>query len=626
MYNLLNNYKDINDIKKMSFESKVELAHEIREFLIDKVSKTGGHLASNLGVVELTMCLFDVFDFNQDKIVWDVGHQSYVHKILTGRKSGFDTLRQFGGMSGFPKSSESKYDFFQTGHSSTSISSALGMARSRDIKKENYNVIAVIGDGALTGGMALEALNDLGYRKTKLIVILNDNQMSIAQNVGGVSRYLNRLRLDPKYNRLKQDVENLIKKIPNIGKGMAKYLERIKNGIKQMVVPGMFFEDIGLKYLGPVDGHDIKELTKVLTFAKNIDEPVVIHVITKKGKGYKFAENNPGKFHGIGPFNCSSGESESSSKETYSKAFGKEMVRLAEGNSDIVAITAAMRDGTGLKDFSKRYPDRFFDVGIAEQHGVTLSAGMAKSGLKPVFAVYSTFLQRGYDQLIHDVCIQNLPVVFAVDRAGIVGADGETHQGIFDMSYLTQMPNMTVMCPKSVKEISAMLKFALNHNGPIAIRYPRGGDIVSLKPQLEFSLGKWEKIYKNGTVALVAQGKMLQYASLAREKLLKCGIDAMLINACFAKPIDKFMIDDLIKNDIDIVTIEDNILRGGLGSYILEYINNVDGKIRVLNLGFKDEFIQQGKPEIIYKLYGLDAEGIKNSVLNFVNKGVKYVK
>jgi 1-deoxy-D-xylulose-5-phosphate synthase len=626
MYNLLNNYKDINDIKKMSFESKVELAHEIREFLIDKVSKTGGHLASNLGVVELTMCLFDVFDFNQDKIVWDVGHQSYVHKILTGRKSGFDTLRQFGGMSGFPKSSESKYDFFQTGHSSTSISSALGMARSRDIKKENYNVIAVIGDGALTGGMALEALNDLGYRKTKLIVILNDNQMSIAQNVGGVSRYLNRLRLDPKYNRLKQDVENLIKRIPNIGKGMAKYLERIKNGIKQMVVPGMFFEDIGLKYLGPVDGHDIKELTKVLTFAKNIDEPVVIHVITKKGKGYKFAENNPGKFHGIGPFNCSSGESESSSKETYSKAFGKEMVRLAEGNSDIVAITAAMRDGTGLKDFSKRYPDRFFDVGIAEQHGVTLSAGMAKSGLKPVFAVYSTFLQRGYDQLIHDVCIQNLPVVFAVDRAGIVGADGETHQGIFDMSYLTQMPNMTVMCPKSVKEISAMLKFALNHNGPIAIRYPRGGDIVSLKPQLEFSLGKWEKIYKNGTVALVAQGKMLQYASLAREKLLKCGIDAMLINACFAKPIDKFMIDDLIKNDIDIVTIEDNILRGGLGSYILEYINNVDGKIRVLNLGFKDEFIQQGKPEIIYKLYGLDAEGIKNSVLNFVNKGVKYVK
>jgi 1-deoxy-D-xylulose-5-phosphate synthase len=494
MYNLLNNYKDINDIKKMSFESKVELAHEIREFLIDKVSKTGGHLASNLGVVELTMCLFDVFDFNQDKIVWDVGHQSYVHKILTGRKSGFDTLRQFGGMSGFPKSSESKYDFFQTGHSSTSISSALGMARSRDIKKENYNVIAVIGDGALTGGMALEALNDLGYRKTKLIVILNDNQMSIAQNVGGVSRYLNRLRLDPKYNRLKQDVENLIKKIPNIGKGMAKYLERIKNGIKQMVVPGMFFEDIGLKYLGPVDGHDIKELTKVLTFAKNIDEPVVIHVITKKGKGYKFAENNPGKFHGIGPFNCSSGESESSSKETYSKAFGKEMVRLAEGNSDIVAITAAMRDGTGLKDFSKRYPDRFFDVGIAEQHGVTLSAGMAKSGLKPVFAVYSTFLQRGYDQLIHDVCIQNLPVVFAVDRAGIVGADGETHQGIFDMSYLTQMPNMTVMCPKSVKEISAMLKFALNHNGPIAIRYPRGGDIVSLKPQLEFSLGKWEKL------------------------------------------------------------------------------------------------------------------------------------
>ncbi|MBP2031480.1 1-deoxy-D-xylulose-5-phosphate synthase [Clostridium algifaecis] len=614
MYSLLDNYKDINHIKKMSFQEKIEMAKEIRKFLIEEVSKTGGHLASNLGVVELTMCLFDVFDFNKDKIVWDVGHQSYVHKILTGRKNKFNTLRQFGGMSGFPKSCESKYDFFQTGHSSTSISAALGIARARDIQNKKYDVVAVIGDGALTGGMALEALNDVGYRKTKLIIILNDNQMSIAKNVGGVSKYLNRLRLDPKYNKFKQDIENTIKKIPNIGNGMAKYLEKFKNGIKQMVVPGMFFEDMGLKYLGPIDGHNIKELTKVLNLSKKINGPVVIHVITKKGKGYEFAEKNPGKFHGIGPFNCSNGEIAVSSSETYSKAFGKEVVKLAEKDNRIVAITAAMRDGTGLKNFSDKFPDRFFDVGIAEQHAVTLCGGMAKEGLKPIFAVYSTFLQRAYDQLIHDICIQKLPVTFAVDRAGIVGADGETHQGIFDLSYLTQMPNMIVMCPKCTDEIACMLKFALKQNAPVAIRYPRGGDSVYLNPIKNLKLGKWEKLIGNGKIALIAEGKMLQHAILAREKLIDLGIDVIVINACFAKPIDKEMLEDLVKKNINIVTIEDNVIRGGMGSYILEYINTLDNKVKVLNLGYKG-FVQHGKPDILYKLYGLDADGIKNSVL-----------
>ncbi|MBR9646927.1 MAG: 1-deoxy-D-xylulose-5-phosphate synthase [Clostridium tyrobutyricum] len=624
MYNLLDKYKDINDIKNMGFKEKIQLAEEIRRFLIDKVSKTGGHLSSNLGVVELTMCLFDVFDFNKDKIVWDVGHQSYVYKILTGRKGGFDTLRQFGGMSGFPKTSESKYDFFQTGHSSTSVSAALGMARSRDIQNKNYNVIAVIGDGALTGGMALEALNDVGYRKTRLIIVLNDNQMSIAHNVGGVSRYLNKLRLDPKYNKLKQDVENALKKIPNIGPGMAKYLEKFKNGIKQMIVPGMFFEDIGLKYLGPIDGHNIKDLVEVFTMARKINGPVVIHVVTKKGKGYKFAEKNPGKFHGIGPFDCSNGEIAVSSTETYSKAFGNKLMEIAKKNCKLVAVTAAMRDGTGLKSFSNKFPDRFFDVGIAEQHAVTLCAGMARTGLKPVFAVYSTFLQRAYDQIIHDVCIQKLSVIFAVDRAGIVGADGETHQGIFDLSYLTQMPNMKVMCPKCTDEIGYMLDFALEQEGPVAIRYPRGGDNVCLKPIKEFKLGKWERIEGHGKIALIAEGKMIQYAILARRKLIKIGIDVIVINACFVKPIDEEMINTLVENNIDIVTIEDNIVRGGMGSYILEYINSLQNHIKVINLGFKDEFIPHGKPEILYKLYGLDAEGIKTSVLKIVSEGVNY--
>lgn len=620
MSNILDNYKDINDIKNMSIQQKQQLAEEIRLFLIDKVSKTGGHLASNLGVVELTLSLFDVFDLNKDKLIWDVGHQAYIHKILTGRKDKFETLRQFGGLSGFPKRSESIYDFFETGHSSTSISAALGMARARDLRNEKSEVVAVIGDGALTGGMALEALNDAGYRKTKLIIILNDNQMSIGKNVGGLSTYLSKLRMDPKYNKLKEEVENTIKKIPNIGKGMAKYLEKIKNGIKQMVVPGMFFEEMGIKYLGPIDGHNIKELTEMLDRAKNIKGPVILHVITKKGKGYQFAENNPSKFHSMGPFHCDSGEVCFTSCDTYSKAFGDEIVELAEKDKNIVGITAAMRDGTGLSRFAEKFPNRFFDVGIAEQHAVTLAAGMAKEGLKPIFAVYSTFLQRAYDQILHDICIQKLSVIFAIDRAGIVGDDGETHQGVFDLSFLTHMPNMTVMSPKCIPELKYMFKWAVNQNYPIAIRYPRGGDNASLalEPLKSFKLGSWEVLHDEGKIALIAQGKMVQHALLVREKLAQSGISVKVINACFVKPLDKRLLKDLVEKDVNLVTIEDNVVRGGLGSYILEYVNSLDKKVKILNLGFKDEFIPHGKTDILYKLHGLDTDGIIKSMLKIV--------
>lgn len=619
MFNLLDNYKDINDVKKMSLEEKKQLACEIREFLIENVSKTGGHLASNLGVVELTLSLFSIFDLNHDKLIWDVGHQAYVHKILTGRKDEFSTLRQFGGISGFPKRHESMYDFFETGHSSTSISAALGMARARDLKGEKYNVVAVIGDGALTGGMALEALNDLGYRKTKLIIVLNDNQMSIGKNVGGVSKYLNKLRVDPKYNKFKEEVESTLKKIPNIGRGMAQYLERIKNGIKKMVVSGMFFEDIGIKYLGPIDGHNIKDIMEVMIAAKKVNNPVIIHVVTKKGKGYEFAEENPGKFHGIGPFNCSNGEMAATfNNDTYSQAFGNEMVDLAKQNKRIVVITAAMRDGTGLKNFAREFPERFFDVGIAEQHAVTLAGGMSVEGLRPVFAVYSTFLQRGYDQILHDICIQNLPVVFAVDRAGIVGDDGETHQGVFDLSYLTEMPNMIVMSPKCTLELKFMLRWSLKQNCPIAIRYPRGGDIKYIPPLKHFELGKWECVSKEGKIALVAQGKMVQHAVLAAEKLKDMGILVRVISACFIKPLDKIMLNQLVEEGVTIITIEDNILRGGFGSYMLEYINTLHKRVEIINLGFKDEFVTHGSTEILYELYGLDVNSIISEVLKVV--------
>lgn len=620
MKSILNEYKEPNDIKNMTIDELNGFAHEIRGFLIENVSRTGGHLASNLGVVELTLSLYNIFNFKTDKIIWDVGHQCYVHKILSGRMNAFKTLKKYGGLSGFPKVSESEYDHFQTGHSSTSISAALGMARARDLKGEKHEVLAVIGDGALTGGMAFEALNDVGYSKTKMIIILNDNQMSIAKNVGGISTYLSKIRMEPGYNKLKQDIDGILKKIPSIGDSMARTLERVKNGIKQMVVPGMLFENMGIKYLGPIDGHNINEVSKILEKAKSINGPVIIHIITKKGKGYKFAEMNPGKFHGIGPFNLQSGEVAVTGGISYSKAFGNAMVKLAEEDNKIVAITAAMRDGTGLQQFADKYKDRFFDVGIAEQHAVTMAAGMASQGLKPVFAVYSTFLQRAYDQVVHDICIQKLPVILAIDRAGIVGADGETHQGVFDLSYLSHIPNMTIMAPKCVEEMEPMFRWAFNQKGPIAIRYPRGGDIVDLdlNPLTEFKYGKWEIIHDDGDISIIAVGKMVQNALMAREKLLKMGIEVGVVNAVFVKPIDIELLSKFSKTKRCIITIEDNVVVGGFGSLVSEYIQSINSATKVINLGFKDEFIPHGNVDIFYKASGIDSDGIVEKVIKFI--------
>ena len=620
MSKILDDYNDINAIKEMSIQELNVFAEEIRSFLIEKVSKTGGHLASNLGIVELTLSLYNVFNLDKDKVIWDVGHQSYVHKILTGRKDKFDTLRNFGGISGFPKRGESKYDIFESGHSSTSISAGLGIARARDLQKEDYNVISIIGDGALTGGMSFEALNDIGFRKTKMIIVLNDNQMAISKNVGGLSKYLSEIRIDPIYNRIKEEINSTLRKIPSVGKGMVNSIQKIKDGIKQVVVPGMLFEDMGIKYLGPIDGHDIKKVSKVLKLAKNINGPVIIHVITKKGKGYKFAEKEPHKFHGVGPFNALTGELCSSSKESYSDAFGEQITQLAKENKNIVAITAAMPEGTGLETFSKEFGKRFFDVGIAEQHAVTMAAGMATQGLKPIFAVYSTFLQRAYDQILHDVCLQNLPVIFAIDRAGIVGQDGETHQGIFDLSYLSHIPNMTIMAPKCIGELKTMLTFAVKQDYPIAIRYPRGGDNSNVKMSSikEFKRGKWETLLGGGKIAFIATGKMVQNAILVRKKLNNMGIDATVINACFIKPIDKALILELVDKKYSLVTIEDNVIHGGLGSLVLEYVNTLTVKTRVINLGFKDEFIPHGTVDILYKIHKLDVDGIFESILKLI--------
>ncbi|MFU0823813.1 1-deoxy-D-xylulose-5-phosphate synthase [Clostridium sp.] len=619
MKNILDSYSNIHDLRKMSFKQLERLAQDIRNFLIDNVSKTGGHLASNLGVVELTLSLYKVFNLDEDKVIWDVGHQTYVHKILTGRKDKFDKLRQFGGISGFPKRCESKYDIFETGHSSTSISASLGMARARDLSKKKYHVISVIGDGALTGGMALEALNDVGDRKTDLIIILNDNQMSIGKNVGGLSTYLSRIRIDPKYNKFKEDFNDTLRKT-SIGNGLADSIRKIKSGIKQILVPGMFFEDMGIKYLGPIDGHNIKELTRVMSLAKEIKGPVLIHVVTQKGKGYKFAEESPDEFHGISAFNLETGKVSKISGKTYSKAFGNAIVKLASENEKIVGITAAMRDGTGLKDFSQKFPDRFFDVGIAEQHAVTFAAGMAQAGFRPIFAVYSTFLQRAYDQVLHDVCHQNLPVIFAIDRAGIVGNDGETHQGLFDLSYLSHMPNMTIVSPKSIGEIEYIMRWALKQDFPVAIRYPRGGDKINLPIQKEYAKGKWEVLRSEGDIAVIATGKMVATAVEAADKMKTMGIDLTVINACFVKPIDKKLILELVTKGYKIVTLEDNVIHGGLGSLTLEYINTIEknSEIKVLNLGFEDKFIPHGNVDVLYKLNYLDSDGVIKNILKIV--------
>lgn len=610
-----------NDIKYLSEEELKELPGEIRRFLIESISKTGGHLASNLGVVELTMALHLTFNLPKDKIIWDVGHQSYTHKILTGRKEGFNELRQYGGMSGFPKTCESDCDCFNTGHSSTSVSAALGMAQARDIMGEDYSVIAVIGDGALTGGMAYEALNNASELKSNFIIVLNDNNMSISENVGGMSSYLARFRTADAYRDLKSNVMKSLNHIPVYGEKMVKKIRNTKSSIKQLFIPGMFFEEMGIIYLGPVDGSNLEELRKTFEEAKKVDGPVLVHVITKKGAGYLPAERHPARFHGAEPFDIETGiPSNKRTEANYTDVFSTVIKKLGERNGKIVAITAAMRDGTGLKRFANVMPERFFDVGIAEEHAVTFAAGLAKAGLKPVFAVYSSFLQRAYDQILHDVCIQNLPVVFAVDRAGLVGSDGETHQGIFDISYLSSIPNMTVMAPKNKWELSDMMKFAVRYDSPIAIRYPRGLAYAGLKEHREaISYGKSEVIYEGSRVALMALGSMVSVAEDVVGLLKEKGICATLINARFAMPFDRERIEKLTDNHTLLVTLEENVLSGGFGEHVASFVKEAALDIDVMTVAIPDAYVEHGNVTQLKKLLGIDADSVAERILKKIN-------
>lgn len=621
MGKLLDMINSPDDLRKLDNESLEKLAEEIREFIVQEISKTGGHLASNLGVVELTIAIHCVYNTPEDRIIWDVGHQTYTHKILTGRKSSFNTLRKYGGISGFPKRNESIYDAFETGHSSTSISAALGICRARDLKGEKYNVVAVIGDGSLSGGMAFEALNDAGDSSNNITVILNDNQMSISPNVGGLSSYLSRVRTDPAYFKFKEDVESFLNKIPGIGKGIAKGAEKLKNTLKYFLVPEMLFEDLGFTYLGPISGHNITALKDVLERSKKIKGPVLVHVITRKGKGYKLAEEKPEHYHAVGKFDVETGEPLIKSSITYSDVFGDELTRLAEKNKNIVAITAAMPEGTGLSSFASKYPDRFFDVGIAEQHAVTLAAGLASNGMKPVFAVYSTFLQRAYDQVLHDVCMQKLPVVFAVDRGGIVGEDGETHQGVFDLSYLRTIPNIVIMAPKDTSEFRKMLGLSFELNCPAAVRYPRGGDLekINYSHTEELKAFKSEVLIEGTDLLVLACGRTVGYAYNAALKLRSSGISTGLINVRFVKPLDKPTIISQIKKYSTVMTVEDNVASGGFGSSILELMseNNIlDKKVKVLAL--PDEFIPHGSVNLLLKKYKLDTDGIIENALKLI--------
>ena len=606
-----------NDIKELNSEELECLAGEIREFLVEKVSKTGGHLASNLGVVELTMALHLICDLPKDKIIWDVGHQSYTHKLLTGRKEGFEDLRSYGGMSGFPKRKESQCDAFDTGHSSTSISAGLGYVRARDLKHEDYTVISVIGDGSLTGGMAYEALNNASNLKTNFIVVLNDNHMSISENVGGMSRYLANLRTADIYTGLKKGVTNALQQVPVMGDRMIEHIRKTKSSIKQLMVPGMFFEDMGITYLGPIPGHNLPMLCKALKEAKKVEGPVLLHVMTTKGKGYEPAETAPDKFHGIGPFDIESGKVLAKKDgDTYTDVFGKVLCDEASRNPDIVAITAAMADGTGLARFKKHYPNRFFDVGIAEEHGVTFAAGLAAGGLKPVFAVYSSFLQRGYDQLIHDVALQNLPVVFGVDRAGLVGSDGETHQGIFDLSFLSNIPNMTVMSPKNKWELADMLRFALQMNSPVAIRYPRGKAYDGYEGCRErISYGKSEWMFEGKEIAILSVGHMFEEAVKTRDKLIEQGYEPTLINMRFIKPIDEAMIEKVCQTHKLIAVIEENVQTGACGERVSEYVMRKMLPSHVLTLALPDDYIEHGSVDVLRKMTGIDSESMSEKII-----------
>ncbi len=606
-----------NDIKKLNGQELSVLADEIRTFLIEKISVTGGHLASNLGVVELTMAMHLAFDLPQDRMIWDVGHQAYTHKLLTGRKAGFDDLRKHGGMSGFPKRKESDCDAFDTGHSSTSISAGLGYVEAREILGEKHHVISVIGDGSLTGGMAYEALNNASHLNSNFIIVLNDNNMSISQNVGGMSKYLDSLRTADAYTGLKKGVESALKQVPVAGKPLVSHLKKTKSGIKQLFVPGMFFEDMGITYLGPIDGHDIKALYRTFEEAKKLNNAVLVHVITKKGKGYLPAEEFPSKFHGTGPFAIETGEAlEKKKKDTYTDVFGKVMCDLAAKDSKVVAITAAMSDGTGLSEFSRRYKKRFFDVGIAEEHAVTFAAGLAAGGLKPVFAVYSSFLQRAYDQLIHDVALQNLPVVFAVDRAGIVGNDGETHQGIFDLSFLSSIPNMTIISPKNRWELADMIRYAIQYEAPIAIRYPRGTAYTGLKEYRKpIAFKTSETIYEEDGIVIFSVGHMMEVAEKVRERLKATGYNCSLINSRFVKPIDEHILEEMAEEHTLFVTIEENVLSGGYGEKVQDYVMEQQLSVEVLKIGVPDEYVEHGNIDVLRKEIMLDEESIVKQII-----------
>ena len=610
---VLEKINQANDIKRLSEEELQVLIQEIREFLINKISVTGGHLASNLGVVELTVALHRALDLPQDKIIWDVGHQSYTHKLLTGRRDGFDELRKYGGMSGFPKRAESDCDSFDTGHSSTSISAGLGYAHAREIMKEDYKVVSVIGDGALTGGMAFEALNNAARLKSNFIIVLNDNNMSISENVGGMSAYLAGFRTADAYLDLKSSVMNSLNKIPVYGDRLVKRIRKTKSGIKQFLIPGMLFEEMGIMYLGPVDGSDVKGIEKLLKEAMNVEGPVLVHVMTHKGSGYAPAERHPARFHGTEPFDIETGlPKKARVKANYTDVFSTVMRKLGDRDEKVVAVTAAMADGTGLKRFHNMFPDRFFDVGIAEEHAVTFAAGLAAAGMKPIFAVYSSFLQRAYDQVLHDVCIQNLPVVFAIDRAGLVGSDGETHQGIFDISYLSTIPNMTIMAPKNKWELSDMVKFAVDFSSPIAIRYPRGEAYDGLEEyRAPIEYGKSEWIYKESEIVLFALGSMVKIAEAVRETLKEKGYACSIINARFAKPLDETILREVTKNHKLIVTMEENVIHGGMGEHVTAFYNqNKESISHVLNIAIPDEYVEHGNVDILRKEVGIDAESI----------------
>ena len=611
-----------NDIKKIPADQLPALAEEIREFIIESLSKTGGHLASNLGVVELTIAMHRVFDLPKDKLIWDVGHQSYTHKILTGRKDGFETLRREGGISGFPKRSESDCDVFDTGHSSTSISAGVGYVRARELKKENYSVVSIIGDGALTGGMAYEALNNAASLKSNFIIILNDNEMSITENVGGMSSYLSGLRTASAYTDFKMDVTKALNRIPGIGPGMVDAMRKTKSSIKQIIIPGMLFEDMGLTYLGPVDGHNIPQLIKIFQEAKRFEGPILVHVLTQKGRGYEPAMRHPARFHGAGPFDVKTGLPVGKSNPTYTDVFSTVMRKMGDRRKDVAAVTAAMMTGVGLKRFSNMFPDRCFDVGIAEEHAVTFAAALSLGGITPVVAIYSSFLQRAYDQIMHDVCMQNLHVVFAIDRAGLVGYDGETHHGIFDLSYLGSMPNMTILAPKNLWELSDMIKFAVDYDGPIAVRYPRGEAYTGLKEfRAPICLGKSEVIHEGSRVALLAVGSMVKMAEEVQKQLKeRMDMDAALVNARFVKPIDEELLRSFADTYELVVTLEENVKDGGFGERVLAFAEEEDLPFGVEIIALPDRFIPHGSVSYQMKQVGFTPEDICGRIEEYYRK------